>query len=141
MQWRFLPNSSDEEPGFCTAWMRQQSLKRQADCREQEYRNKTLARFANEFGITTLPSHASQGVDDCSEGDDNAEEERDDIVHDIENNSVSSRPPVDGLPVHRDRPISTEVGSVKLTCTCSKPGSFDMASHRANRRPTVMLFA
>lgn len=89
--------------------MRQQSLKRQADRREREYRNETLARFANEFGMTTLPSNNSQSVDDCSEGDDDAEEERDDIVNNMENTSDSPRPPVDGLSTHRDRPISPEV--------------------------------
>lgn len=101
--------------------MRQQSLKRQADCREQEYRNKTMARFANEFGMTSLPSRVSQGVD-CSEGDDDAEEERDDIVNNMGNTSVSSCTPVDGLPIHHDRPTSPEVCSVNLVCICSDTG-------------------
>lgn len=89
--------------------MREQSLKRQADCREQEYRNKTMASFASEFGVTTLPSSVSQGVADCSGCDDDAEGERDDIVNDMENGSVPSRTSIDGLPIHHDHLISPEV--------------------------------
>lgn len=99
--------------------MRQQSLKRQADCREKEYRHKTLARFTNEFGMTAFPSHISEGVDDCSEGDDDAEEERDDVVHNMEDTSVSSPLPEVRLPVHHDRPMSPEMCSVTPICTCS----------------------
>lgn len=68
-----------------------------------------MARFANDFGMTSLPSHVSQGVHDCSEGDDDAEEERDDIANSMENTSLSSRPPGGGLRIRHDRPMSPEV--------------------------------
>lgn len=71
-----------------------------------------MARFANEFGMTSLPSYVGQGAEDCAVGGDDAEEERDDIVNNMENASVSSRPPVDGLLIHHDRPTSPEVCSV-----------------------------
>lgn len=80
-----------------------------------------MARFANEFG-TGVPSHVSHGVDDWSEGNDNAEEERGDIVNNMGTISVSSPPPLDGLPVHHDRPISREVCSVIFICVYSEIG-------------------
>lgn len=112
MEWRFLAHASDDEPGFSTAWLRQQSLKRQADRREREYKQQVLDGFAEEFGMTSpLPSHVDQGVQDCSEGDDDddAEEEREDIISILENTSAPSRIAPDVSSLHLDRLVSPEV--------------------------------
>lgn len=123
MEWRFLEHASDDEPGFSTAWLRQQSLKRQADFREREYKEKALRGFAEEFGVTSpFLSHVDQGVeertnggeDDIQDDHDNDddyddEEERDDIISDLENNPVMSRIASDVSSFHPDRPLPPEV--------------------------------
>lgn len=112
VEWRFVSDS--DEPGFYTAWMRQQSLRRQADSREREYRKRVLAAFADDFGMS-LPSHVDEGEEDCLEGDDDVNEEREDIVRSMKNTTVSSRR-ADGSSIHHDRPMSPEVSSsVRLT--------------------------
>ena len=107
VEWRFVDDS--DEPGFYTAWMRQQSLKRQADNREREYRKRALAVFAEDFDVS-LPSHVDEGEKDSFEGDDDVNEERDDIVSSMENARSPSRM-ADGSSFHHDRPMSPEVGS------------------------------
>ncbi|CAM9888831.1 unnamed protein product [Ectocarpus sp. 12 AP-2014] len=110
VEWRFLAHVSDDEPGFSTAWLQQKSLKREADCREREYRNGILAGFANEFGMTSIfPSRRlEQGVDeDDAEGDD-VEEEHDHVVCNKKGPCTSSwTAPSTSLP-HRDLPILPE---------------------------------
>lgn len=122
MEWRFLAHASDDEPGFSTSWLRQQSLKRQADCREREYKKQALHGFAEEFGMTSaLPGYVDQGVqggtngsedddqDDDDDDDGNAEEERDDIISSMENTPVRSRMASDISLFHVDRPAPPEV--------------------------------
>ncbi len=110
VEWRFVSDS--DEPGFYTAWMRQQTLRRQADNREREYRKRVLAAFAADFGMN-LPSHVAVGEDACLERDNDLFEEREDIVRRIENTTPSSRM-TDGssTAVHHDRPMSPEESSV-----------------------------
>lgn len=111
MEWRFLAHASDDEPGFSTAWLQQKSLKREADCREQEYRKGVLAGFANEFGMTSIfpTRRLEQGVDeDGAEGDD-VEEEHDHVVGNKKSPSISSRTTPGGSMLHRDLPILPEV--------------------------------
>ncbi|CAM9120166.1 unnamed protein product [Ectocarpus fasciculatus] len=110
VDWRFLAHASDDEPGFSTAWLQQKSLKREADCREREYRNSILAGFANEFGMTSIfPSRRlDPSVDeDDAEGDD-AEEEHDHVVRNTESPSISSRTVPGALLPHQDLPILPE---------------------------------
>lgn len=118
VEWRFLAHASDDEPGFCTAWLQQKSLKREADCREREYRNGILAGFANEFGMTSIfPSRRlEQGVDeDDAEGDD-VEEEHDHVVCNTKGPCTTSRTaPSASLP-HRDLPILPEVRLQEADC-------------------------
>ncbi|CAN0185219.1 unnamed protein product, partial [Ectocarpus sp. 13 AM-2016] len=119
VEWRFLAHASDDEPGFSTAWLQQKSLKREADCREREYRNGILAGFANEFGMTSIfPSHRlEQGVDeDDAEGDD-VEEEHDNVVCNktAPQFKFRSRSPYPRRANHlKDPPISTVVKTPAL---------------------------
>lgn len=119
VDWRFLAHASDDEPGFSTAWLQQKSLKREADCREREYRNSILAGFANEFGMNSIfPSRRlDPSVDeDDAEGDD-AEEEHDHVVRNTESPSISSRTvPGASLP-HQDLPILPEVRLHSADCS------------------------
>ncbi|CAN0181271.1 unnamed protein product, partial [Ectocarpus sp. 12 AP-2014] len=110
VEWRFLAHASDDEPGFSTAWLQQKSLKREADCREREYRNGILAGFANEFGMTSIfPSRRlEQGVDEDDAESDGVGEEHDHVVCNKKGPRTSSwTAPSASLP-HRDLPILTE---------------------------------
>lgn len=118
MEWRFLAHASDDEPGFSTAWLRQQSLKRQAECREKEYKKQALHGFAEEFGMTSsLPGNVDRGVqdgtndseDEDDDDDGDGEEERDDIISNLGNTPEPSRMASDISSFHVDRPASPEV--------------------------------
>jgi len=109
VEWRFVSDS--DEPGFYTAWMRQQSLRRQVDNREREYRKRALAAFADDFGMS-LPSHVDEGGEEHLEGDDGANEEHGGVVGGMESTTTSSRMK-DESPIHHDSsPMSPEVGSL-----------------------------
>lgn len=108
VEWRFLAHALDDQPGFSTAWLRQQSLKKQADSREREYKEQALHGFAEEFGMTSLfPAHPAKSAQERDNGGGEDDDDANDNA-DLKNTPVPSRMAPDAPSFHLDRQVPTE---------------------------------